>query len=295
MRASLSVFSTKQDEKTLLQFKKISRFSMIPAWQLIVIFLLYVASLFLVAWFGDKRAQEQRPVHNNGWVYALSLGVYCTSWTFYGAVGQAASSGWLFLAIYVGPILFFLFFWRLLHKIIRIAKEKRLTSIADFIGTRYGKDHSLAIVITLVALVSIIPYVALQLKAIATTFELISTTYHGENLTTEFWQDTAFYISAAMAIFVIIFGTRDIDASEQHPGMMLAIAFESLIKLSALWILGSKHSIQLPRRYFRDCASSVAPACSFRWPSHFAGLCLTNAFSGAFFIVPTSAISGCGD
>ncbi|MEN9464750.1 MAG: hypothetical protein RL217_931 [Pseudomonadota bacterium] len=211
---------------------------MIPAWQLIVIFLLYVASLFLVAWFGDKRAQEQRPVHNNGWVYALSLGVYCTSWTFYGAVGQAASSGWLFLAIYVGPILFFLFFWRLLHKIIRIAKEKRLTSIADFIGTRYGKDHSLAIVITLVALVSIIPYVALQLKAIATTFELISTTYHGENLTTEFWQDTAFYISAAMAIFVIIFGTRDIDASEQHPGMMLAIAFESLIKLSALLILG---------------------------------------------------------
>lgn len=211
---------------------------MIPAWQLIAIFLLYVASLFLVAWFGDKRAQEQRPIHNNGWVYALSLGVYCTSWTFYGAVGQAANSGWLFLAIYVGPILFFLFFWRLLHKIIRIAKEKRLTSIADFIGTRYGKDHSLAIVITLVALVSIIPYVALQLKAIATTFELVSTIPYGENLTTPFWQDTAFYISAVMAIFVIVFGTRDIDASEQHPGMILAIAFESVIKLAALLILG---------------------------------------------------------
>lgn len=211
---------------------------MIPAWQLITIFLLYVASLFLVAWFGDKRAQEQRPIHNNGWVYALSLGVYCTSWTFYGAVGQAATSGWLFLAIYVGPILFFLFFWRLLHKIVRIAKEKRLTSIADFIGTRYGKDHHLAIVITLVALISIIPYVALQLKAIATTFDLISAVHYHENMTLAFWQDTAFYISAAMALFVIIFGTRDIDASEQHPGMILAIAFESLVKLAALLILG---------------------------------------------------------
>lgn len=212
---------------------------MIPAWQLISISVLYIGILFWVAWLGDRRAQQGRPIHNTGLVFSLSLAVYCTSWTFYGVVGQAATSGWTFLAVYVGPTVFMLLFWRLLSKIIRIANEKRITSIADFIATRYGRDHSLAILVTLVAMLGVVPYIALQLKAITTSFTLITTPLGSDLAATEFfWQDTAFYISAAMAVFVIVFGTRDIDASEQHPGMILAIAFESVVKLVAFIAVG---------------------------------------------------------
>lgn len=212
---------------------------MTSVWQLVVISLIYITALFVVAWYGDKRAHAGRPVHNSGIVFSLSLAVYCTSWTFYGAVGQAASSGWLFLTIYIGPIVFLLFFSKFLKKIIHIAKEKRLTSIADFIGNRYGRDHTLAIIITLVAILGVIPYVALQLKAIAITFELATNPFnHVDSNTLPFWEDTAFHISWIMALFVIIFGTRDIDASEQHPGMILAVAFESLVKLAAILVIG---------------------------------------------------------
>ncbi len=212
---------------------------MIPVWQLVTISVLYIATLFWIAWYGDRRSHEGRPIHNTGLVYSLSLAVYCTSWTFYGAVGQAASSGWSFLSIYIGPMLFLLFYWRLLAKITRIAKEKRITSIADFIATRYGRDHTLAVLVTLVAILCVVPYIALQLKAISTTFELLTLPL-GRNVmgVHHFWEDTAFYISLAMASFVIIFGTRDIDASEQHPGMILAIAFESVIKLVAFVAVG---------------------------------------------------------
>lgn len=212
---------------------------MTSVWQLVLISLLYISTLFAVAWYGDRRAHKGKPIHNSGVVFSLSLAVYCTSWTFYGAVGQAASSGWMFMTIYIGPIIFLLFFSQFLKKIIHIAKEKRLTSIADFIGNRYGRDHTLAIIITLVAILGVIPYVALQLKAIATTFELV--THPLDQLpptNIAFWQDTAFHISWMMALFVIIFGTRDIDASEQHPGMILAVAFESIVKLVSILIIG---------------------------------------------------------
>lgn len=211
---------------------------MTSVWHLVVISLAYISSLFLIAWYGDKRAQTGRPIHNSGTVYSLSLAVYCTSWTFYGAVGQAATSGWIFLTIYIGPIAFLLFFSQFLKKIIHIAQEKRLTSIADFIGNRYGRDHTLAIIITLVAILGGLPYIALQLKAIATTFELATSPINPVNQSLPFWEDTAFHISWIMASFVIMFGTRDIDASEQHPGMILAVAFESIVKLVAILILG---------------------------------------------------------
>ena len=212
---------------------------MVPSWQLLLLSLAYIATLFAIAWYGDKRATQGSPLHNRPLIYSLSLAVYCTSWTFYGAVGQAATSGWLFLAIYVGPILFLLLFWPLLERIIRITKEKRLTSIADFIGTRYGKDHSLAILVTLVAMFGVIPYIALQLKAISTTYELLTQPLGmAGGVPGLIFSDTAFYVSLLMAVFVVIFGTRDIDASEQHPGMILAIAFESVVKLVALVAVG---------------------------------------------------------
>ena len=212
---------------------------MIPTWQLLILSLFYMAVLFFIAWYGDKRAIKGNPLHNRGLVYGLSLAVYCTSWTFYGAVGQAATSGWLFLAIYVGPIVFLALFWPLLERIIRITKEKRLTSIADFIATRYGRDHGLAILVTFVAMLGVIPYIALQLKAVSITYELLTQPLGMPQSIPEFiLQDTAFYISVAMAIFVVIFGTRDIDASEQHPGITLAIAFESVVKLVAFVAVG---------------------------------------------------------
>lgn len=212
---------------------------MIPDWHLLLLSLAYIAILFAVAWYGDKRAISGNPVHNRPLVYSLSLAVYCTSWTFYGAVGQAASSGWLFMAIYVGPIIFLLLLWPLLERIIRITKEKRLTSIADFIATRYGKDHSLAILVTVVAVVGVIPYIALQLKAISTTYELLTQPLGFSHPIPELiFQDTAFYITLLMALFVVMFGTRDIDASEQHPGMILAVAFESVVKLVAMVAVG---------------------------------------------------------
>ena len=212
---------------------------MVSSWQLLVISLAYIAILFAIAWYGDRRAIDGRPLHNRGLIYSLSLAVYCTSWTFYGAVGQAATSGWLFLAIYTGPILFLLVFWPLLERIIRITKEKRLTSIADFIATRYGRDHGLAVLVTLVTMLGVIPYIALQLKAIATTFELL-TQPSGmlQGIPDLIIHDTAFYVSLLMGIFVVVFGTRDIDASEQHPGMILAIAFESIVKLLAFVAVG---------------------------------------------------------
>ena len=218
---------------------------MIPVSQLITISICYIAVLFVIAWYGDRRAHQGKPLHGSGLVYSLSLAVYCTSWTFYGAVGQAASSGWIFLAIYVGPIVFLLLFWNLLERIVRITKEKRLTSIADFIATRYGRDHTLAVIVTLVAVMGVVPYIALQLKAISTTFELLTQPLGLDYaIPGSIWQDTGFYISVVMALFVIIFGTRDIDASEQHPGMILAVAFESLVKLLAfvgvgIWVMTS--------------------------------------------------------
>ncbi len=224
---------------------------MIPAWQLIAISVFYIATLFAIAWYGDKRAHQGRPIHRSGVIYSLSLAVYCTSWTFYGAVGQAATTGWTFLSVYLGPTLFLLLFWRMMGKIIRIAKEKRLTSIADFIATRYGRDHTLAILVTLVAVLGVIPYIALQLKAIATGFELVTQPLGNHRGTdVSMWQDTAFYISCAMAVFVIMFGTRDIDASEQHPGMIMAVAFESLVKLLAfvavgIWVMTSLYDSPL--------------------------------------------------
>ncbi len=212
---------------------------MIPDWHLLLISLAYIAVLFAVAWYGDKRASSGKPIHNRPLIYSLSLAVYCTSWTFYGAVGQASTNGWLFLAIYAGPILFLALFWPLLERIIRITKEKRLTSIADFIATRYGKDPSLAVLVTIVAMVGVIPYIALQLKAISTTYELLTQPLGFSVGIPEFiFQDTAFYVSLLMAAFVVMFGTRDIDASEQHPGMILAISLESVIKLVAMLAVG---------------------------------------------------------
>jgi len=202
----------------------------------------YVGLLFAIAYYGDKRADAGRSIISNPYIYALSLAVYCTSWTFYGSVGRAATSGIGFLPIYLGPTLMAALWWYVMLKIIRISKQNRITSIADFIASRYGKSHMLGGLVTIIAVVGIIPYIALQLKAISGTFlivlqypEVATPDKHNALL---FLGDNTFYIAMLLAAFTILFGTRHLDATERHEGLVAAIAFESLVKLLAFIAVG---------------------------------------------------------
>lgn len=197
--------------------------------------LLYMAVLFAIAFYGDRR-KTPLPPKLRAWVYSLSLAVYCTSWTFFGAVGQAADQLWSFLPIYLGPILLLLFMPRLIKKMIMISKQENITSIADFIASRYGKSRALAVVVTLICLVGVLPYISLQLKGIVLGVNLL-TGVGAESIGMRA-QDTALIVSLALAVFTILFGTRNLDVTEHHRGMMLAIAFESLIKLLAFLSVG---------------------------------------------------------
>ncbi len=209
---------------------------------IITVAFFYLCLLFAIAYYGDKRASEGRSLIANPVIYALSIAVYCTSWTFYGSVGRAASTGVGFLPIYLGPTLTFVVGWIVIRKMIRISKVNRTTSIADFIASRYGKSFQLGGLVTIISVVGILPYISLQLKAISTSFWVVlhypDIVMPGTSASTFFLQDTAFYVALIMAVFAILFGTRHIDASEQHEGMVAAIAFESVVKLVAFLAVG---------------------------------------------------------
>ncbi|KAA0875144.1 sensor histidine kinase [Nitrincola tapanii] len=201
----------------------------------------YLALLFLIAAIGDRRAEQGRSLIGSSSVYALSIAVYCTAWTFYGSVGRATEAGPSFLLIYLGPTLAMLCGWMLIRKMVRIARAQRLTSIADFISARYGKSQSIGALVALIAVIGIIPYIALQLKAITVSYAILidypaqTSLQHAESL---FFADKSFWIALVLAVFIILFGTRQLDASERHEGMVTAIAFESLIKLLAFLAVG---------------------------------------------------------
>lgn len=199
----------------------------------------YLALLFGVAHFGDRRARQGRSLIGNAWVYTLSLGVYCTAWTYFGSVGRAASSGLWFLPIYLGPTLAMLLAWVVLRKMIRIARIHRITSIADFIATRHGQSPALAMAVTLVAVVGILPYVALQLKAIASGYALLTTAPGAAPAPAlAWWRDGTLYIALALAGFTVAFGARSLDTTQRHEGMVAAIALESVVKLAAFLAVG---------------------------------------------------------
>ncbi len=200
--------------------------------------LCYLAILFGVAYYAEYRLKKGSSIINNGYVYALSLAVYCTAWTYYGSVGQASARGIEFLAVYIGPTIMASLFWPVLRKIIRICKTQRINSIADLISIRYGKNFSLAVVVTILCMVGIIPYIALQLKAISGSMNILTGTLESGNGLSGIFKDNALYISAVLAFFIILFGTRSIDASEKHEGLVAAIAFESIIKLLAFIAVG---------------------------------------------------------
>lgn len=199
---------------------------------------LYLLSLFAVGYYAEVRARLKKSIINNPYIYSLSLAVFCTAWTFFGSVGRATSTGVEFLFIYIGPTLLAPLFILLLRKIIRISKTQRITSIADFISTRYGKNISLGIIVTLLCVLGIIPYIALQLKAISSSIEILNGSINQSKSNLNIFQDTTFYIAMGLAVFVILFGTRSIDATEKHEGMVAAIAFESIIKLIAFTTAG---------------------------------------------------------
>ncbi|MDD2920060.1 sensor histidine kinase [Rhodoferax sp.] len=199
----------------------------------------YLLLLFAVASFGDWRAAQGRSIIANPWTYALSLAVYCTAWTYFGSVGRAASGGIWFLPIYLGPTLAMTLGWLVLRKMIRIAKTYRITSIADFIGSRYGKSPLLAGLVTLIAVVGIVPYIALQLKAVSAGYGLLTATTLGELPVQAHWaQDSTFYMALALAGFTMVFGARHLDSAERHEGLVAAIAFESVVKLIAFLAVG---------------------------------------------------------
>ena len=205
---------------------------------LVTVALLYVLLLFLVAFVSERRARAGRL----GWlrsplIYTLSLSIYCTAWTFYGAVGNAARTGLEFVTIYLGPTLVMIGWWWLLRKLVRVGHSQHITSIADLISSRYGKSNALGVLVTLMAVIGTTPYIALQLQSVTLSFAAFSSDQAGA------WSDrqltaTALWVAVGLALFTILFGTRNLDANERHHGVVTAIALEAIVKLAALLAVG---------------------------------------------------------
>ena len=203
----------------------------------------YLGVLFAIAWLADRRAEAGRSVIANPYIYALSLAVYCTSWTFYGSVGRAASSGVGFLPVYLGPTLVVALWWYVWRKVIRISKTYRITSIADFVASRYGKSQGLGGLVTIIAVLGVIPYISLQLKAISSSFTILLSypeiVMPAKAVARPFFHDNGLYVAVILAAFTILFGTRHLDATERHEGLVAAIAFESVVKLLSFLVVGA--------------------------------------------------------
>ena len=202
----------------------------------------YLGLLFAIAYYADQRADAGRPIVAGPYIYSLSLGVYATAWTFYGSVGRAASDGIGFLPIYLGPTLMIALWWIVLRKMLRISKQNRITSLADFIASRYGKSALLGGLVTVIAVIGILPYISLQLKAVSTSFTILvqypDIIMPAQVDAAPLRQDTALWLALILAAFTIAFGTRHLDAAEHHQGLVAAIAFESVVKLLAFLAVG---------------------------------------------------------
>ncbi|MFZ2088286.1 MAG: histidine kinase, partial [Desulfobaccales bacterium] len=198
----------------------------------------YLLLLFAIAYYGDWRRAQGRSIIANPYIYTLSLGVYCTSWTFFGSVGRAATQGLPFLSIYLGPTVMAFFWWFILRKMLRICKENNLTTMSDFLTLRYGKRPLVGILTTLGLLLAIIPYIGLQLKSVGDTYNILVNRAVTSPLQVSIFHDTAFYVALILAVFCILFGARHLDPTERHEGMVAAVAFESLVKLLAFLAIG---------------------------------------------------------
>lgn len=204
---------------------------MFSNWLLVSVSIGYIGLLFLIAYLGGKYRNKLKEKQQTI-IYALSLGVYCTSWGFLGTTAQAANHSFTYFSVYLAPILLFVFAWPFIQRIIKTSLQLKITSIADLLSARFGKSQQLAVIITLVALIGTMPYIALQLKAIIYSYQILQ-----ETQDLPVWQ-LGLIVSIILAGFTIIFGIRTIDITERHPGVMIAIAFESLVKLIAFLLVG---------------------------------------------------------
>ncbi|WP_407157898.1 NahK/ErcS family hybrid sensor histidine kinase/response regulator [Bradyrhizobium sp. STM 3557] len=210
---------------------------MLHDWAVVAAAFGYIGFLFLVASHGNRRRAEPRG-RLGGLIYPLSLAIYCTSWTFFGSVGFATRTSVDFLAIYIGPILMVGVCTPLLRRVIQLAKSQNITSVADLVGARYGKSQAVAATVALIAIVGSVPYIALQLKAVASSLETILS--EDEVFARiPLVGDIALMVTLAMAIFAVLFGTRQSDATEHQHGLMLAVATESIVKLVAFIAAGA--------------------------------------------------------
>jgi Na+/proline symporter/signal transduction histidine kinase len=211
---------------------------MLQGWFVIVVALVYIGLLFVIASYGDRlsrlHAGRARPL-----IYALSLAIYCTSWTFFGSVGLATQSGFDFLAIYIGPMLMIGLAWPVVARIIRLAKTQNIVSIADFIGARYGKHQGVAAAVAMIAIIGMIPYIALQLKAVSSSLATVVAPIPAwAGPVQPMLGDPPLLVAVSLAAFAVLFGTRQIDATEHQHGLMLAIAVESIVKLITFLAVG---------------------------------------------------------
>ncbi|MEQ8823536.1 MAG: PAS domain-containing hybrid sensor histidine kinase/response regulator [Filomicrobium sp.] len=210
---------------------------MLDGTTIILIALGYLSALFVLAWYGD-RALTVTSSRGRPMIYALTLATYCSSWTFFGSVGLSAGSGWDFLPVYIGPILMFTLGLPLLARVVRLAKGQNSSSVADFIAARYGKSQTVAALVTMVVIVGTLPYLALQLKAISASFDIVLSGTDAVGKSDAGYSDTPFVITIVLIAFTILFGTRHVDATEHQDGLMLAIAAESVVKLVAFLAVG---------------------------------------------------------
>src|SRR6202795_3379396 len=210
---------------------------MLQGWVVVIIALAYIGFLFLVASYGDRRRELSRGTTSRLLIYPLSLAIYCTSWTFFGSVGLASRGGMDFFAIYIGPMVMVGLAYPLLIRIVRLAKGQNITSIADLIAARYGKSQAVAATVALIAIVGMVPYIALQLKAVSSSVgTILAQAYPGG--AQPIVGDSALFVALLMAAFAVLFGTRHTDATEHQDGLMLAIATESIVKLVAFLAVG---------------------------------------------------------
>src|SRR6202044_291163 len=208
---------------------------MFSGWLLSLMAVGYLGCLFAIAFYGDRHRLYTNQRQLRPYIYALALGVYCTSWTFFGAVGTAVRDGWAYLPIYLGPALVFLFALPFMERLVEIGRAHKVSSIADFIASRFGKSRELAVLVTVIALAAAIPYIALQYKAVAASIDVLTTGAAGH---APWYRDTALAVALIMALFAVLFGARRVDATRHREGLMLAIAFESLLKVLAFVAVG---------------------------------------------------------
>jgi PAS domain S-box-containing protein len=218
---------------------------MFSSWLLSLLALAYLGCLFGIAFYGDRHGIYPNQRRLRPYIYGLALGVYCTSWTFFGAVGTAVRDGWGYLPIYLGPSLVFVFALPFVVRLAEIARAHKVSSIADFVASRFGKSRALAVLVTIIAFTAAIPYIALQYKAVATSIDTMTAVAAGH---APWYRDTALAVALMMALFAVLFGARRVDATTHREGMMLAIAFESLLKLLAFVAVGAFACLQLRGR-----------------------------------------------